>query len=413
MATIEDVLPRVGEWVRTNNPLFNGVDPRNIIAHLGVVNPALWNELNTAYAAGNRGTSAATAAGQGALKGSVLPGIGTTIGAGYGAAFGRKKAPTLNEWGFQNPDLGQGFFTLPSNPPPVAAANKTAAPAFNPGGPYTFVGGKESEQAQADSVNSLLNTILSRQMGQTGDAGRNAGEGYISTIFDTQRKAAERSVNDRYIADRTRAAEELAAFGNLGNVGARNATLGAIDTDRNRSLDSILESLTGGQASAMLDLDSNINNRELNLANFGLGIAGLSQGNKQLERAEQLSRDKILADVNEGRENRGMAARVGDAAAREARDAQYDPWGDAISILGGVGSLAAGGGKLGAGIAALNMAGNMYGNKSGGGGGMSLSGFGGGGYGGGGLGTLYPGMYNNFPTPRRQTLYGFGSGSGY
>jgi hypothetical protein len=154
MAAFNDILAEVNDWVRRNNAIFNGVEPGNIIPHLGVVNPTLWNRLNDAYKTGNaseseftnkvkKGAELGFAAGGpgGAATGAVG---GATAGApggdgpggllysnpvtaapylayqAVGGKFGGSPgAPTLNEWAKSHPDVGQSFFNATGDLPPA------------------------------------------------------------------------------------------------------------------------------------------------------------------------------------------------------------------------------------------------------------------------------------------------------
>jgi len=131
MASFAQISAVVNDWVRRNNALFTGVDPRNIIAHLGKVNPELWHALNDAYQHRLAGDDNSTVAEQviqgiaragGAISSgglSEITGIGKAIGDRIG--FGGNSPPTLNEWAAQNPDFAQSFFNAPGDlaPPPL------------------------------------------------------------------------------------------------------------------------------------------------------------------------------------------------------------------------------------------------------------------------------------------------------
>lgn len=210
--------------------------------------------------------------------------------------------------------------------------------------------------------------------------------GNIAKIFSSQRTAQEQALKDRYVANRRRAIDELGATGNLRNVGARNATLGELDQSYERSLDDLINSLTGQEAGALLDFDKSLANAKLQNnqfytnagaqnaqfgADFGLrerlGKAGLIQSARGQQQSYDLANRQFLEGMRQNAYSEGMQQRqiaaAEEAARRQAENEDTGFLGDFTSILGGIGSLAAGGGTLAGGIGAFNMARGMLGNK--------------------------------------------------
>ena len=84
-----DIVERVRKFVKSSPGDFRGIDPRNIVAHLGKVNRPLWNELDSAYREEVQ------------KKGSEIE----------RSLTGTQGPPTLNEWAFTS-DIGNNLASL-------------------------------------------------------------------------------------------------------------------------------------------------------------------------------------------------------------------------------------------------------------------------------------------------------------
>ena len=169
MGAFESALANAQQWVSTNNALFNGVAPENIIAHLGVVNPPLWQQLNSAYSAakaGNDGPSTtAQAAGTATAVGLAPFTAGISLVGIPGLFPGGDSPPTLNEWAKQNAGVGQQLI-VPQNTAPVSdslAAENTAKAAVKT--PEQIA--KEKADADQAAAISQQQQLAQSQLGQS------------------------------------------------------------------------------------------------------------------------------------------------------------------------------------------------------------------------------------------------------
>lgn len=284
---IQDILQEAKVFIDQNPGLFNGVEPGNVIAHLGTVNPNLWNQLSEAYK--TQGGQSFSNTAKGALMGSVLPGIGTAIGAGTGAVmdFTAAGAPTLNEWALANPAFGQAL--IGQAPPPVALQKPQPV--------------QSTDNIVQQEVAKRTNANLQQQ---------------LDDIFGGVTQSTTNQINDQYAQQRGKQVAEEAAMGRLTSP---NSIIPLSQTDRSQglALSDAIGKIQAQKASGQLDVSKAIENI---LANRDIN-----------NQDTQYKRDALLAGINNSAEDRGASLAADDAKLRTQRDLAGDEQNDPLNRL--------------------------------------------------------------------------------
>lgn len=204
-------------------------------------------------------------------------------------------------------------------------------------------------------------------------------EGLLARVFGSKRKAGTDEVNERYAAERKRAIEEAAATGNLSSPSARHS-LNTVDAERNKSLDRMLNELTGQEATAALNqgnriadlrlnnadrltdlgfrekqlgVNTGLNERQMNL-NALLRKAELISGARSGTRNYALNRDIFNEDRRKtafGESEMIAARKMAEEIGRRQADNEGDDFlGTLTGVASGIGGLAGGIGGLAGGI---------------------------------------------------------------
>lgn len=311
----EDILNEVGSFTGANPGLFNGVAPGNVIAHLGTVNPNLWNQLNEAYKA--QGSSGfASAITNGAKAGLIGGPMGASIGALYGGGKSllAAGAPTLNEFALANPGLGQSLVGQP-----VAPTAPTPAPVAAPSLPS--IGTPTISPEVQKMLDDLYGKVETSGLNKIGDA---AGQ------------------------QRTNAANDAAALGNLNSTG----TLNDVDRAKTAAVGNFEGDLAGKKVSSIEDFlkldqatkQQDIANKQF-LMNYGLNEKAADEKIREYNLSRQ---DELYANE--------QALALGRAQANANQPSTLD---QIISGVTGAGSLAGGLGGLFGGLGKLQAAGQV------------------------------------------------------
>lgn len=190
-------------WVSTHPDQFGGVEPANVVAHLGVVNRPLWENLKAAYEAE----------------------VGNT-----GRGVTGKGGETVNEWGFRNPQIGQELSTaLPNQAPPAPPAPPPAAPVPDNSGANQAQGAAD-EQALAKRLDEIFGAVQSQ---------------------------GEQNIESEFIPARQKAIAEEAALGRLTSP-VSIAPLARLDQSKQLALGNLYGNIAGQKASGEVDVSKTI-----------------------------------------------------------------------------------------------------------------------------------------------------------
>lgn len=208
----------VAAYVKNNPGLFAGVLPQNVIAHLGIVNKPLFDQLNNAYVASNPDSSTG------------FTGFAPTDA----ARLARKGGETLTEWSSRNGGYGQGLLDSNYNqgaylPPPEAPAPAPVAPTVNTQDKFDA-----DAQKRVDEYNKQISANYDQ-----------AGQGLVSSI---QHATAP---------GRSKVIAEEAALGRIGSP-VSIPTLSKYDEQTQNAIGSGLTQLKANQASGGVDLAKTI-----------------------------------------------------------------------------------------------------------------------------------------------------------
>ena len=221
----------------------------------------------------------------------------------------------------------------------------------------------------------------------------------LDTVFGARQRAGLQSLEDIFSKDRGRAIEEQAALGSRLLSPAGQASIGNVDAARAKAIGDFITSLEGERGQAQFGLESGLPGQILAGKQFGteagfkqaglgismdelglreklgmgelglrekLGRADLLQTGGQFGQTLGLEKEKLglerrksVMDELFNRQSLEQAERLGEQQASAAKDDEF--LNTLTGVVGGIGSIAGGGGKLLGGIAALKTAGDVYG----------------------------------------------------
>lgn len=265
----------VWEWLRQNNAGFQGIEPSNIIAHLGKVNPNLWNRLNAAYQLNQEGkdtlrpSNAALVAGPGGIATeAILRKMGVNFGGNQ---------PTLNEWAFSNPGFANTLLTQgsPSEMERGAPPPATPPPATKP------------ETVAVDPNEEKRKQMMAQ----------------LEEIFGRAEESGGNAIRRQFAPLRQNQISEEAALGRLSSpVSITN--LSRVDEQQGNALSDLVGKLAVQKASGLTDFSKTLETI----------LAGEAEGERKssdLEKTLALDRERLTADVNSSAADRALKKQLG------------------------------------------------------------------------------------------------------